>query len=68
MLHLVQILSMSSLVSVKLYLVIFIIEYIFLASSDGYAKLWNVKTGNMEREYAGHQKAVIGLAFRDAII
>lgn len=37
-----------------------------VASSDCYAKLWNVKTGTMEREYAGHQKAVTALAFRDA--
>ncbi|CAH1155873.1 unnamed protein product [Phaedon cochleariae] len=41
-------------------------QYVFTASSDGYAKLWNVKKGVMEREYAGHQKAVIALAFRDA--
>ncbi|KAJ8964957.1 hypothetical protein NQ314_004512 [Rhamnusium bicolor] len=40
-------------------------QYVFTASSDGYAKLWNVKTGAMEREYAGHQKAVTALAFRD---
>ncbi|KAG5894355.1 hypothetical protein JTB14_031916 [Gonioctena quinquepunctata] len=41
-------------------------QYVFTASSDGLARLWNVKTGVMEREYAGHQKAVIALAFRDA--
>lgn len=43
-------------------------QYVFTASSDNYAKLWNVQTGNMEREYAGHQKAVTALAFRDACI
>lgn len=40
----------------------------FLASSDGYANLWNVKTGQLERDYAGHQKAVTALAFRDSAI
>lgn len=40
----------------------------FLASSDGYANLWNVKTGTLERDYAGHQKAVTALAFRDSAI
>jgi WD40 repeat protein len=38
------------------------------ASSDGVARLWNVETGAVEREYNGHQKAVTSLAFRDEII
>lgn len=42
--------------------------YYISASSDNFAKLWNVKTGTLEREYAGHQKAVTALAFRDASI
>lgn len=37
----------------------------YLASSDGVARLWNVSTGTVEREYQGHQKAVTALAFRD---
>lgn len=41
---------------------------IFSASSDNFVKLWNVATGDREREYAGHQKAVTALAFKDAII
>lgn len=37
------------------------------ASSDGYAKLWNVETGEIERDYAGHNKAITALAFRDTV-
>lgn len=40
-------------------------QYVFTASSDGLARLWNVKTGVKEREYAGHQKAITALAFRE---
>jgi len=36
-----------------------------LASSDGMARLWNVESGNIEREYEGHQKALTALAFCD---
>ncbi|XP_030758560.1 target of rapamycin complex subunit lst8 [Sitophilus oryzae] len=43
-------------------------QYVFTASSDSCAKLWNVSKGTMEREYAGHQKAVTALAFRDTVI
>lgn len=39
-----------------------------LASSDGVARLWNVSTGAVEREYQGHQKAVTALAFRDEVL
>lgn len=37
----------------------------FLASSDNMARLWTVETGEVKREYSGHQKAVVSLAFRD---
>ena len=37
----------------------------FLASSDNIARLWCVETGEVKREYSGHQKAVVCLAFRD---
>lgn len=40
---------------------------LFTASSDGVARLWSVDTGEVKREYSGHQKAVICLAFRDEI-
>lgn len=40
----------------------------YAASSDGVARLWNASTGTIEREYQGHQKAVIALAFRDEIV
>lgn len=39
-----------------------------LASSDCTAKIWNIETGSMEKEYAGHQKAVTALAFRDCAV
>jgi G protein beta subunit-like protein len=35
-------------------------------SSDNFARLWNLETGAVQREYAGHQKAVTSIAFRDA--
>ena len=37
----------------------------FPASSDNMARLWTVETGEVKREYSGHQKAVVSLAFRD---
>lgn len=40
-------------------------QYIITASSDQMARLWNVDTGEVKREYSGHQKAVVCLAFRD---
>ena len=36
------------------------------ASSDNMARLWNLDQGQVVREYSGHQKAVVALAFRDA--
>nr|CAD7257481.1 unnamed protein product [Timema shepardi] len=42
--------------------------YILTASSDGVARLWNVETGTVEREYSGHQKAITSLAFRDELV
>lgn len=43
-------------------------QYIITASSDNVARLWNVNTGEVRREYNGHQKAVISLAFRDEVL
>jgi WD40 repeat protein len=37
----------------------------FAASSDNVARLWNVESGEVKREYSGHQKALVSLAFRD---
>lgn len=38
-----------------------------LVSSDGMPRLWNIKSGNIVREYKGHKKAPIyALVFRDA--
>lgn len=42
-------------------------QYIITASSDNIARLWNVETGEVKREYSGHQKAVTCLAFKDDI-
>ncbi|KAK3932554.1 Target of rapamycin complex subunit lst8 [Frankliniella fusca] len=43
-------------------------QYIVTASSDGIARLWNIEKGTVEREYAGHNKAITSLAFRDQIV
>lgn len=38
------------------------------ASSDNLARLWCVDTGEIKREYSGHQKAVVCLAFNDSVL
>lgn len=38
------------------------------ASSDNTARLWSVDGGDVKREYSGHQKAVVCLAFRDEVV
>ncbi|XP_053381816.1 target of rapamycin complex subunit lst8-like [Mercenaria mercenaria] len=43
-------------------------QYIITASSDNMARLWSVDTGEVKKEYSGHQKAVVCLAFRDESI
>ena len=40
-------------------------QYVFSASSDFNARLWNLKTGELKREYQAHQKPITSLAFRD---
>lgn len=35
------------------------------ASSDNKARLWNIGTSEITKEYIGHQKAVTSLAFQD---
>ena len=42
-----------------------LIKQLFSASSDNVARLWNVETGEVKREYSGHQKAIVCLAFKD---
>lgn len=42
-------------------------QYIITASSDNMARLWNVESGEVKREYSGHQKAVVCLAFKDDV-
>jgi G protein beta subunit-like protein len=41
--------------------------FLFAASSDNMARLWNVESGEVKREYSGHQKAVVCLAFKDDV-
>ena len=41
---------------------------VFVASSDNIARLWSVDSGEVKKEYSGHQKAVVCLAFRDESI
>lgn len=36
--------------------------------SDNLARLWCVETGEIKREYSGHQKAVVCLAFNDSVL
>ncbi|GAB1607764.1 target of rapamycin complex subunit lst8-like [Argonauta hians] len=43
-------------------------QYIITASSDNVARLWSVENGEVRREYKGHQKAIISLAFRDEVL
>jgi G protein beta subunit-like protein len=43
-------------------------EYLLSASSDKLARLWSVKTCTERREYKGHQKPVVCLAFCDTKI
>ncbi|XP_055098773.1 target of rapamycin complex subunit LST8 isoform X2 [Symphalangus syndactylus] len=43
-------------------------QYIVTASSDNLARLWCVETGEIKREYGGHQKAVVCLAFNDSVL
>lgn len=38
-----------------------------LASSDQYVRLWSTFTGELTREYTGHQKAVMALGFSDLV-
>ena len=40
-------------------------HYVITASSDNYGRLWNIDKNEAIREYMGHQKAVICLAFKD---
>ncbi|OXU25964.1 hypothetical protein TSAR_014683, partial [Trichomalopsis sarcophagae] len=43
-------------------------QFIFTGSSDGVARLWNIGTGTIKREYQGHQKVISALAFKDGNI
>lgn len=43
-------------------------DFLPTASSDNLARLWCVETGEIKREYSGHQKAVVCLAFNDSVL
>jgi len=43
-------------------------QYIFTASSDGKARLWNVATGEVGREYTGHQRVITSLSLADQLV
>uniref|UniRef100_T1JHF2 Target of rapamycin complex subunit lst8 n=1 Tax=Strigamia maritima TaxID=126957 RepID=T1JHF2_STRMM len=43
-------------------------QYVVTATSDNFARLWSVETGEVKREYSGHQKALTCLAFHDSLI
>lgn len=40
-------------------------HYCITASSDNNGRLWSVDKGEVIREYTGHQKAIVCLAFKD---
>jgi len=40
-------------------------KYILTGSSDGNARLWDIDTGAVKKEYQGHQKSITSVAFRD---
>lgn len=42
-------------------------QYVITGSSDNMARLWQTNTGDIIREYSGHQKAVTAIAFSDII-
>ncbi|XP_053214192.1 target of rapamycin complex subunit lst8-like [Panonychus citri] len=43
-------------------------QYIITASSDNNARLWSINTGEVKKEYVGHQGPITALAFSDAFI
>jgi len=43
-------------------------RYLFTASSDKLARLWSVQTGEIKKDYIGHQKLVVCIAFSDTKI
>jgi len=46
----------------------YLILFWFTAFSNNMARLWSVDTGELKKEYSGHQKAVVCLAFGDESI
>ncbi|XP_054159033.1 target of rapamycin complex subunit lst8-like [Oppia nitens] len=43
-------------------------QFIITGSSDNNARLWNVFSGDIKREYSGHQKAITAIAFSDTLV
>ncbi|ROT61930.1 lethal with SEC13 protein 8 [Penaeus vannamei] len=42
-------------------------QHVVTGSSDNTARLWSVETGEVKREYSGHQKTISAIAFRDVL-
>ncbi|KAK8399625.1 hypothetical protein O3P69_003586 [Scylla paramamosain] len=42
-------------------------QHIITGSSDNVARLWSVESGEVKREYSGHQKAISAIAFKDVL-
>ena len=42
--------------------------YLVTASSDATARLWNLRTGDVVRQYHGHQSAVTCVALNDSSV
>ncbi|KAG7156945.1 Target of rapamycin complex subunit lst8-like [Homarus americanus] len=42
-------------------------QHIITGSSDNTARLWSVETGEIKREYSGHQKTISAIAFKDVM-
>jgi G protein beta subunit-like protein len=43
-------------------------QYVITGSSDNKARLWNINSGDVRREYSGHQKAITAIAFSDGTL
>ncbi|XP_045613266.1 target of rapamycin complex subunit lst8-like [Procambarus clarkii] len=42
-------------------------QHVITGSSDNTARLWSVETGEIKREYSGHQKTISAIAFKDVL-
>ena len=40
-------------------------KYLFTAQSDKIARLWTVESGEIKKDFQGHQRSVVCIAFSD---